>query len=79
MVAHQATPPKPDAITFRVPGAVDYTGISRSKIYELIAQGEIRARKCGGATLIERSELDRYIGSLPYADVAGSEDRRVLA
>ena len=64
-------------IAFRIPEAVKLTGLSRSKLYELLAQGEIRARKSGGITLIERAELERYVAGLPYADIAGAADREL--
>ena len=55
-------------ISYRIPGAVAATGLTRSRIFELIAAGELRARKCGRTTLIERSELERYINSLPVVN-----------
>lgn len=55
-------------ISCRIPQAVKVTGLSRSRIYNLIATGELRARKCGGATLIEYAELERYIASLPVVE-----------
>jgi excisionase family DNA binding protein len=39
-------------ITVRVPQAVDMTGLSRSRIYELIKSGEIEIVKFGASTLI---------------------------
>ena len=45
------------AIAYRPREAAQLLGLGRSRIYELIASGEIRARKLGSATLIERIEL----------------------
>ncbi|WP_103255583.1 helix-turn-helix domain-containing protein [Tabrizicola aquatica] len=42
----------------------------RSKIYELLASGELRASKLHGKTLIARAELDRFIATLIPTDVA---------
>ena len=42
-------------------------GIGRTKIYEAIAAGSLRARKCGSRTLILRDELRAFLASLPGA------------
>jgi excisionase family DNA binding protein len=42
-------------------------GIGRTKIYEAIAKGELRARKCGKRTLVLRDDLRHFLGSLPSA------------
>ena len=39
--------------------------IGRSRTYELIASGELVARKCGKRTLIARVDADRWLQSLP--------------
>lgn len=45
--------------------AATAAGRSRSRIYELIREGRIAARKDGVSTLVETSELSRWIKSLP--------------
>ena len=45
--------------------AAELTGTKRTRIFKAIKDGELIARKCGGATLIEVSELRRWIQSLP--------------
>ena len=40
-------------------------GVSRTKIFEAIRDGELTARKSGKTTIIEPSELQRWIRSLP--------------
>jgi excisionase family DNA binding protein len=40
-------------------------GIARTRIYEAISRNELTARKLGRATIIELSELRRWINSLP--------------
>jgi excisionase family DNA binding protein len=40
-------------------------GIGRTKTCELIAKGDLVARKLGARTLVEEAELHRFIGSLP--------------
>lgn len=41
------------------------TGRSRTRIYKAIGNGELVARKDGRATLIERSELERWVKAMP--------------
>lgn len=48
-------------LTVRVPTAVRLTGISRSKLYELIASGDVDIVKIGSVTLITVSSLERLI------------------
>jgi excisionase family DNA binding protein len=40
-------------------------GIGRTKLYELLAEGKITARKLGKRTLIDRAEADSWFHSLP--------------
>jgi len=44
--------PQIEPISVRIPTAVAMTGLSRSRIYELIASGEIRIAKDRRSTLI---------------------------
>lgn len=39
--------------------------LGRTRLYDLISKGEITARKAGKKTLIEKSELERWVSSLP--------------
>lgn len=48
-------------ITIRVAQAVELTGLSRSKLYELIRDREIEAIKIGGATLVIYESLQRLV------------------
>jgi excisionase family DNA binding protein len=45
--------------------AAKATGRSKSRIYRAIRAKELMARKDGKATLIERSELERWILAMP--------------
>ena len=45
----------------RIPVAVQLTGIGRSKLYELIAAGEVDVVKIGASTLITVASLRRLI------------------
>ncbi len=48
-------------ITVRIPTAIRMTGIGRSKLYELIAEGAIDVVKIGTSTLITVESLHRLI------------------
>jgi len=48
-------------LTVRIPAAVRMTGIGRSKLYELIAAGEIEIVKIGSVTLIPVASLQALI------------------
>ena len=52
-------PPEPLAV--RVAMAVKLTGLSRSRIYELIQSGDLPVRKVGRATLIAFADLKRLV------------------
>jgi excisionase family DNA binding protein len=51
----------PEPISVRIPDAVRMTGMSRSRIYLLIASGELKTAKVGRCTLILVSALREYI------------------
>lgn len=40
-------------------------GIGRTKLYQAIADGELRARKYGARTIILRDDLLRFLVALP--------------
>lgn len=42
-------------------------GISRSRIYELLRDGELSARKLGRRTLISREAVTAFLAGLPVA------------
>lgn len=50
--------------------AAQAIGVSRSRLYELLATGEIPGRKLGKATVILRDDLERYIAGLPEWEAA---------
>ena len=47
------------------PQAVEYSGLSRSRLYEALKAGELTAKKAGRRTLISFAELEAYLASLP--------------
>ena len=48
-----------------VTGFAQHHGLGRSRIYELIAQGIVIARKCGGRTLIYDDDNLNFRQALP--------------
>jgi len=43
------------------------TGLGKTKLYELINTGELKARKIGKRTLVLKSDLEEFLNSLqPY-------------
>jgi excisionase family DNA binding protein len=42
-------------------------GIGRTKIYQAIADGDLKARKCGKRTLVLRDDLRDFLAALPGA------------
>lgn len=50
-----------EPLTVRIPVAVQLTGIGRSKLYELIAAGEVETVKVGASTLVTVASLRRMI------------------
>jgi excisionase family DNA binding protein len=43
-------------------------GIGRTKIYEAIADGSLKARKFGKRTIILRSDLQHFLSALPVVE-----------
>jgi excisionase family DNA binding protein len=54
-----------ECLAYTPAGAAAVTGRSRSRIFLAIKNRELIARKDGRATLLEASELDRWIKALP--------------
>lgn len=51
-----------EILAYRIPDAVRVSGIGRTKIFELIKTGDLRAVRVGGRTLVPASELRRLLG-----------------
>jgi len=45
--------------------ACDIAGIGRTKIYEAISEGRLKARKLGKRTLVLRTDLQAFLADLP--------------
>src|SRR3546814_3270511 len=55
--------PHVEPITVRIPDTVRMTGLSKTKIYDLIASGEIEAAKVGRATVVFVASLNDFLRS----------------
>jgi len=56
-----------DRMAYRVKEAAELLAISRSRFYELIADGQIRVLKEGARTLVRKTELEAYLDRLETA------------
>lgn len=63
MAQERKLPIRHEPITVRIPTAIEMTGIGRSKLYELIASGDIETVKIGRCTLILVDSLRNMIES----------------
>ncbi len=63
---------KTEPMSYSIAEAVAVTGgaVSRTRLFALIASGEIDARRCGKRTVILADSLRRYLESLPAARAA---------
>jgi excisionase family DNA binding protein len=57
-------------LSVRIPDAVRLTGISRSRLYELLRSGEIEHLKVGRSTLIPYASLGSFIERMRRASGA---------
>lgn len=57
---------------FRYAEAIEYTGLGRTTLTQLVTSGEVQAAKVGKRVLISRDSLDRYLESQSYGTVARS-------
>ncbi len=64
-------------LSFSINGACDEINCGRTKIYQEIAAGNIKARKLGKRTIILADDLQAYLESLPsYRETAPTEDKQ---
>ncbi|CAN7565107.1 helix-turn-helix domain-containing protein [Aminobacter sp. LjRoot7] len=56
-------------LSVTIPEAVTMTGISRTSLYKLFADGTLVRRKHGKRSLILVEDLERVIRALPTAEV----------
>lgn len=60
-----------EPISIKVPEAVRVSGLSRSRIYELMKSGDLEFAKVGSSTLIIVESLRRFI----HSRTAGHKER----
>jgi excisionase family DNA binding protein len=56
-----------DKLSYSITEATRALGIGRSKLFQELAVGRLKALKLGSRTLITRDELARYLADLPAA------------
>lgn len=56
-----------EPLAYRVKDAAKMLGMGKSKLFALIADGQLPARKIGAATVILRADLIAFLESSPRA------------
>jgi hypothetical protein len=62
-----------DRCYLMVKDACEYSGLSRTRLYQIMWQ--LKARKAGRTTLVLRAALDAYLQSLPSAETRRPGDK----
>lgn len=60
-------------LSLSIKRAVELSGLSRSKLYELIQAGDLPIRKCGSRTIIRYVDLKAFIDALPSSQSEGGD------
>lgn len=55
------------SLAYRPRDAAEMIGVSKSTIYQMIADGKIESRKIGAATVILHDELTRILDGAPLS------------
>ena len=55
-------------ISYRVPDAAEMIGISPARLWDIIAQKRIVARRIDGATVIMHDDLHAFVAGSPVAE-----------
>ncbi len=58
---------KVEPLAYTIEGARETSGLARSRLFLLIASGDLEARKAGRRTLIVGDSLRAYVAKLPLA------------
>lgn len=61
-------------ISFRIPEAIEATGLGRTTIYRRIQAGDIRVIKVGATTIIPRDSLVGFLARLDAEQNPGSAE-----
>lgn len=59
-----------EPIVLGVKDAANFIGLSRSRVYELIADNQIEARKLGARTVVPVASLRAYVEAAPRLTAA---------
>ncbi len=59
-----------EPIALNVKEAARFIGLSRSRLYELIDEGQVEARKVGSRTLIPTASLHALLAAAPKKEAA---------
>ena len=62
-----------DTLLLKVPEAAAQLGISRAKLYELVAAGILPAVKIGGCRRLRSADLQDYVNRLTTERQAGAD------
>jgi excisionase family DNA binding protein len=65
-----------DVLAYSVEGAAAAARLGRTKIFEAIKAGKLRARKEGRRTVILKEDLAAFLRALPERDPAGVKRTR---
>ncbi len=57
------------ALLVSIPRAVEITGLGRTSIYRLIADGTLATRKFGQRVLVETASIRTFVAALPAASI----------
>ena len=76
MSASRVEPAVAEPISVKVPEAVRLTGLSRSRIYELMKSGDIAFAKVGSSTLILVESLRAFVNGRRSSAGAPGRDHR---
>lgn len=57
-----------EAAWLSYPEAQKFSGLGRTKLWEIISRGDVQAAKVGRAVRISRSSLDEYMQARAYPD-----------
>ena len=68
---HMTTVVVAEAAWISYPEAQRYSGLGRTKLWELISNGEVEAAKVGKAVRINRTSLDEYMRRHSYVGAKG--------
>jgi len=60
----------PECAAYSVPEVMARVGVGRDKLYRLIREGKLPARKLGRKTLILATDLEAFLESLPRMGAA---------